>query len=794
MPSDFSTSTASPSPTWRWRTTPGGPSAVDVGDEGRVERRDVAQGLDDGVADQVGEADLGPGGPGELVVQDLPVDLEQLGRHRPDAGRRRHAQAGLHVGDDPGRRAPQRHRDVTVDRPPSARRPDGAGAAGAGAVVAGSWGGRPRRSAAGTSGPATVVVARTAPWSAPGSPRRCRPPARSGRWSRRDGRRRRRRAVVGEELAPALAHRRRVDEVTVVHVVDQPGVGPEGAVTRRRRAPRLGSALRHHLRRPCPPYRRHADPGRVACRTTASQGSGPARRPGSVGQPDGLSRPASTSIEHPPAGRTGTATTVRGRPGHGSLDRGDELPPGDPSARRPRRRRLRPARLPGAPTRGTGRRPRRPHRRPPGRPRRSPGRRARPPAVGHSLGGDVVHRRGPGRAGPVRLHRRLRATDALAGFHPTGATTRQLAAPPATTRPMRPSGSSGAWSATRPGSRLPEADRAAAADGPALVADLRAIRGPAPFDVTAAHRARAFGRGGPASAAPPPRRRSPGWPTMCRGPQLSRSDGAGHGAHLSHPDAFAELRPGTSWRWADRAPAPARSAAWTRHGRVNVLVGGSGGLIGRAFADQRGRPRPPGSDSCAPASARAPTDAGPSGVGPGGRHHRPGGPRATARSTPSSTSPAPASATAAGRPPAAARSATAGSGSTRLLVDALPRSTSRPACSSARSAVGYYGDRGDEVLDRGERTGTGSWPRSAGRWEAEAERDRRRRLRVVLLRTGVVLTADGRCAGPPAPALPGRARRPARQRAPVRELDLASTTRSGGHPAGHRRRRGWPGR
>ena len=36
-------------------------------------------------------------------------------------------------------------------------------------------------------------------------------------------------AVVGEEVAPALAHRGRVGEVLLVHLVDQPGVGPEGA-------------------------------------------------------------------------------------------------------------------------------------------------------------------------------------------------------------------------------------------------------------------------------------------------------------------------------------------------------------------------------------------------------------------------------------------------------------------------------------------------------------------------------------------------------------------------------------
>ncbi len=34
--------------------------------------------------------------------------------------------------------------------------------------------------------------------------------------------------VVGEEVPPALAHRGRVGEVLLVHLVDEPGVGTEG--------------------------------------------------------------------------------------------------------------------------------------------------------------------------------------------------------------------------------------------------------------------------------------------------------------------------------------------------------------------------------------------------------------------------------------------------------------------------------------------------------------------------------------------------------------------------------------
>src|SRR4051794_23354158 len=54
---------------------------------------------------------------------------------------------------------------------------------------------------------------------------------RRGRRGRRDGGNLAARAqlvaVVGEEVAPRLAHRARVGEVPLVHVVDEPGVGSE---------------------------------------------------------------------------------------------------------------------------------------------------------------------------------------------------------------------------------------------------------------------------------------------------------------------------------------------------------------------------------------------------------------------------------------------------------------------------------------------------------------------------------------------------------------------------------------
>ena len=59
------------------------------------------------------------------------------------------------------------------------------------------------------------------------------------------------------------------------------------------------------------------------------------------------------------------------------------------------------------------------------------------------------------------------------------------------------------------------------------------------------------------------------------------------------------------------------------------------------------------------------------------------------------------------------------------------------------SAVGIYGDRGDEVLDERSGGGTDFLAAVAAEWERAADPARDAGLRVVLLRTGLVLGADG---------------------------------------------------
>ena len=67
----------------------------------------------------------------------------------------------------------------------------------------------------------------------------------------------------------------------------------------------------------------------------------------------------------------------------------------------------------------------------------------------------------------------------------------------------------------------------------------------------------------------------------------------------------------------------------------------------------------------------------------------------------------------------------------------------RPTVLVCASAVGYYGDRGDEVLDEASPPGQGFLPEVCVEWEAEARRAEEFGVRVVHLRTGLVLSTDG---------------------------------------------------
>jgi len=81
--------------------------------------------------------------------------------------------------------------------------------------------------------------------------------------------------------------------------------------------------------------------------------------------------------------------------------------------------------------------------------------------------------------------------------------------------------------------------------------------------------------------------------------------------------------------------------------------------------------------------------------------------------------------------------------STRRLVEALRACARRPAVLVCASAIGWYGDRGDEVLTEASAPGSGFLAEVCQAWEDEAQRAEELGVRVVRVRIGVVLGAKG---------------------------------------------------
>lgn len=175
----------------------------------------------------------------------------------------------------------------------------------------------------------------------------------------------------------------------------------------------------------------------------------------------------------------------------------------------------------------------------------SAGGRGRPVvAVGHSVGGTLVLWAGV--AAPARFAALAAYEPSMPwlGFHPV-----RGAGPPAggggsasdadpaqeAERFFRRMVGDNAWE------RLGDLERASRrADGPALLADLRGIRSVAPFDVTALTVPAVVACGGPTSR--PHHRQTVAWlAEHVSAVEALEIPDAGHGAHLSHPDAFAAL-------------------------------------------------------------------------------------------------------------------------------------------------------------------------------------------------------------------------------------------------------------
>jgi uncharacterized protein len=80
---------------------------------------------------------------------------------------------------------------------------------------------------------------------------------------------------------------------------------------------------------------------------------------------------------------------------------------------------------------------------------------------------------------------------------------------------------------------------------------------------------------------------------------------------------------------------------------------------------------------------------------------------------------------------------------TRGLVSAIAKMEKKPRVLISASAIGYYGDRGDELVTEKSAPGTDFLAELAKEWENEAVKAEELGVRVVLLRFGIILAKQG---------------------------------------------------
>jgi uncharacterized protein len=81
--------------------------------------------------------------------------------------------------------------------------------------------------------------------------------------------------------------------------------------------------------------------------------------------------------------------------------------------------------------------------------------------------------------------------------------------------------------------------------------------------------------------------------------------------------------------------------------------------------------------------------------------------------------------------------------STRALVAAIAAADPSPGVLICGSAIGYYGDTGDKITDEASPAGTGFLADLVRDWESAAQGATRFGTRVVNIRSGIVLAAEG---------------------------------------------------
>jgi len=80
---------------------------------------------------------------------------------------------------------------------------------------------------------------------------------------------------------------------------------------------------------------------------------------------------------------------------------------------------------------------------------------------------------------------------------------------------------------------------------------------------------------------------------------------------------------------------------------------------------------------------------------------------------------------------------------TRNLAQSLAKAAKRPRVFVSASAIGYYGDRDAEILNEQSSPGSGFLADVCREWEAASQPATDSGIRTALIRTGIVLSADG---------------------------------------------------
>ncbi len=80
---------------------------------------------------------------------------------------------------------------------------------------------------------------------------------------------------------------------------------------------------------------------------------------------------------------------------------------------------------------------------------------------------------------------------------------------------------------------------------------------------------------------------------------------------------------------------------------------------------------------------------------------------------------------------------------TRSVVEAISKLNKKPKVLVAASAIGFYGERGDEEVTESSTAGDNFLAEVGKAWESESRRAEDAGIRTVLLRTGIVLSKEG---------------------------------------------------